>query len=127
MQALLGELRTMVQDLIREELAKLSPVQLGPGAPSEFLSTTDAARIADVTQGTIRRWIREKRLERASAGRMIRVRRVDLEMLMRPGKRAANRRASSLSTPEARAVAELHAADLRRKKPLDPIGSAGAK
>jgi excisionase family DNA binding protein len=127
MQALLGELRIMVQELIREELAKLPLGTSGHKPPSEFLSTTDAARIAGVTQGTIRRWIREKRLERASAGRMIRISRVDLEMLMRPGKRLANRRVSQVGTPEARAAAELHAADLRRKKSLDPIGSAVAR
>ncbi|CAN5178707.1 hypothetical protein BH11MYX1_BH11MYX1_04460 [soil metagenome] len=74
----------MVRRIVREELAA---VVTKPAA--EYLSTAEAAELARVAPGTIRRWIREQRIEQHRAGREVRVKRADLEKLLRT-KRPAN-------------------------------------
>jgi excisionase family DNA binding protein len=73
-------LRAMIAGIVREELAKLPQ-------RDEYLSTGAAAEYAKVAPGTIRRWIREGRLVRLRAGRVMRVRRADLETLLQIGTR----------------------------------------
>jgi excisionase family DNA binding protein len=68
-------LRALIVDVVREELAKMQ-------APAEYLSTGEAAKLAGVAAGTVRRWIREARLTEHRAGRHVRVRRADLERLL---------------------------------------------
>ena len=77
MSALIDEraLRAMIVDVVREELRKMH-------APSEYLSTGDAARLAGVAAGTVRRWIREGRLTEHRAGRHVRIQRADVERLL---------------------------------------------
>ena len=82
MTSLESGLRELIAELVRDEVRRA----LGD-APKhdEFLSTPAAAQVADVAQGTIRRWVREGRLEAHRAGRVVRVRRADLERVLRDG------------------------------------------
>lgn len=80
-------LRETIRKIVREEVeAALADI----ATPTEFLSTGEAAELARVAPGTIRRWIREHRLEQHRAGREVRVKRADVEQLLRSGKRPAN-------------------------------------
>jgi excisionase family DNA binding protein len=71
-------LRELVAQLVREELRR----QAGS---AQYLSTGHAAELADVAPGTIRRWLREGRLRGYRAGRAVRVKRDELEQLLRAG------------------------------------------
>jgi excisionase family DNA binding protein len=76
----------VVREVLREELGAR------PAATEEYLSVARAAEVADVTAGTIRTWMSEGRLARFRAGRELRVRRADLERLLRgeaPGTEAS--------------------------------------
>ena len=77
-------LRTMIVDVVRVELAKS---QAAPQTHDEYLSTRNAANLAQVATGTIRRWIREGRIEGHKAGRVVRVKRAEIETLLRSGSR----------------------------------------
>jgi hypothetical protein len=66
----------VMREVIREELGQHS-------SRDEYLSVARAAEVADVTPGTIRAWMCEGRLGRFHAGRELRVRRMDLERLLR--------------------------------------------
>ncbi len=70
------DLRAIIRDLIREETPKPEP--------KEYFSTQEAATFASVRPATIRRWIRTGQIVGYRAGRLIRVRRADLEQLMSP-------------------------------------------
>jgi excisionase family DNA binding protein len=77
-------LRGLLAELVREEVRR----QLVEATkPHEYLSAQEAGKVAGVARGTIRRWIREGRLLEHRAGRGVRVRRADLERLMREGRR----------------------------------------
>jgi excisionase family DNA binding protein len=67
-------------DRLETQLAELR-------APEEYLSTDAAAQLAGVHADTVRRWIREGKLEEHRAGRLVRVRRSDVERLLREGRR----------------------------------------
>lgn len=86
-------LRDLVRDVVREELA-LRTTDVTP----EYLSIDAAAQIASVAEGTIRRWIREERVAGYRAGRVLRVKRTDLDALLRVGVRA--RRPAAQLSPE---------------------------
>lgn len=68
-------LRAFIADVVRSEL-KLTSAK---PANDEYLSTADAALIARVTPGTIRRWVREKTLTKHGKGARVRIRRDELE------------------------------------------------
>lgn len=91
-----------IRTVAREEIEK-SQVKTHPG---EYLSTSEGAELARVTQGTIRRWIREGLLHAHRAGRELRVKRHELEELMKPGKRR-QRSNDHLLTPEALAARDF--------------------
>lgn len=77
-------LRAFIAQVVRDELARQRP----PAAVAdEYLSVARAAAVADVAPGTVRRWIREGRLVGHHAGRVLRVKRTDLEALLRGGGR----------------------------------------
>jgi excisionase family DNA binding protein len=67
-------IRSLVAQAVRDELDKRGAMP----SNDEYISTADAARIARVTPGTIRRWVRGKQLARHGAGR-VRIRRDELE------------------------------------------------
>ena len=75
-------LRPIIAELVRAEVARvLAERKLIDG--DGFMSTTAAATYAGVALGTIRRWIRERKLPEHHAGRHLRVRRGDLDALIR--------------------------------------------
>lgn len=75
-------LRTMIADLVRDEVRR---AVADATRADEYLSTRAAASLAQVAPGTIRRWIRARRLSRCSTGRVLRVSRIELEALLRSG------------------------------------------
>lgn len=85
MTALAESLRDLVRDVVREELTRALAER---DAPSEFLTVAQAASVARVACGTIRRWVREGRIADHRAGRVVRVRRDELHRLMRGQRRA---------------------------------------
>ena len=86
-------LRAFISSVVRSELklTKANPRH------DEYLSTADAAQIARVTPGTVRRWVRGKQLAKHGTGPRVRIKRVDLESYLRgevvesPGERAIRR------------------------------------
>lgn len=68
-------LRAFIADVVRAEM------KLSTAAPAndEYLSTADAAKIARVTPGTVRRWVRAKELARHGTGSRVRIKRAELE------------------------------------------------
>lgn len=93
----LDQLREEIRQIVREELAAAGGALSSRG---EYMSTAEAGQLAAVSQGTIRRWIREGRLTAAGAGRELRVRRDEIEALMSTGPRGRNARGFQQS-PEA--------------------------
>lgn len=77
----LDGLRAFIAQAVRDELRAL-----GSGLPDEYLSTREAAKLAKVAIGTIRRWLREGRLAPHHAGRHLRISRADLERALRTGR-----------------------------------------
>jgi excisionase family DNA binding protein len=74
-------LRLLIADAVRREMARI-----GQQPSDEYLSTASAAKLADVAEVTIRRWIRHGKLKAFRAGRLLRVSRADLERLLRSGR-----------------------------------------
>lgn len=108
----LDGLQEWIRGIVREEVRCAIADLAGPQI---YLSTSEAAEIARVTPGTIRRWVREGRLQGAGAGRDVRVRREELQGIMAPGRRRAPRRdpqtvdALSLDALSAKIAARLGA------------------
>ena len=73
-------LREMIRDLVRVEV---KAAVADATRVDEYLSTAAAARVADVAPITIRRWIGAGKLTRHSAGRELRVSRLELERVLR--------------------------------------------
>jgi excisionase family DNA binding protein len=73
-----------LRDIIRDELRTVIRQELGkkPAAGGDYLSVAEAAQIAAVSPQTIRAWIHARKLTQFNAGRVIRVRRPELEALM---------------------------------------------
>ena len=74
-------IRAAVREAVREELLALRAVQrAAPPAPPPsattdgYVSTAEAAQIADVRPATVRTWIRQGHLRGHRAGRLVRVR-----------------------------------------------------
>lgn len=87
-------LRALVVGVVREELELMKRATPDGG---EYMKVAEAAEHARVVPATIRKWIREGKLARHSAGADPRIRRSDLERLLRtPDK-------PSQLTPEQRA------------------------
>ena len=76
-EALRGLIRETVRSALRDELGKVRPAQA-----DEYLPVGEAARIAGVIPGTIRTWIDAGRLGRYHAGRVLRVKRSELDALL---------------------------------------------
>lgn len=74
LRALIAE---MVETAVDRRLAELKR--------DDFLDTEAAANLASVTPATIRRWVRARRLRCHRAGNRVRVRRSELERLLRSG------------------------------------------
>ena len=88
--ALVDGLRAFIARSVRDELAKLATP-----TPEDYLSTSEAAKVAKVAPATIRRWMKDGKLREHRAGRLVRISRSDLERLIREG-----RPRNDSSTPE---------------------------
>ena len=73
-------LREMIREVVRDEVRTAIAKAV---KPDELLRTAAAAKLADVTPKTIRRWVDDGRLTRHHAGRELRISRHELEDLMR--------------------------------------------
>jgi len=79
--------RDVVRDVVREEMVALS-TRCNDGetdAPSDYVSAKTAAAIADVNEETIRVWVRRGALPAYWAGRLLRIKRADLDRFMATG------------------------------------------
>ncbi len=90
----MSDLDETIREIVRDELAKLTAA----AKPDGYLSTTGAAKYADVSTRTIRNWIHSGKLKGHGTGRL-RIRRVDLDKLLQSGSRTRGLRGSKL-TPE---------------------------
>ena len=78
-------LRALIAETVRTEVRR----ELGAAMkPEEFLSTLNAAKVADVVPATIRRWVKSGKLPGSHAGRVLRVSRAELERFLKTGARA---------------------------------------
>lgn len=77
----LDALREMIREVVRDELAKLQRPETG----ASRLTVAEAAELARVTPGCVRRWIRSGRLASTGAGKLLRVQRVDIDVLLHGG------------------------------------------
>lgn len=91
-------LRKLIREIARDEITRALSEH---DAPAEYLSTSDAAALAGVATGTIRRWMREGRLARHGSGRLVRVRRVDVERILKCPPRGPD------ATPEELAIRDF--------------------
>jgi excisionase family DNA binding protein len=87
---LVRTIASAVVDLVKFEpglRAELHRVLVAGGPDrDEMLTTHEAADLARVAVGSVRRWVRQDRLQRHRVGRTLRVSRGELECLMRdPG------------------------------------------
>jgi len=112
------ELRALVKEAVREALRE-EMNGTHPAAGDEYMSVANAAKTADVAAATIRTWIDEERLGRYHAGRLLRVKRSELDRLMRtpPTPRPGNDSRDELTPEEA---ADLAYARRRRRGPQRP-------
>ncbi len=79
------EMRSVVREEVREALRVESTKDHGGSdgaAHDEYLSTAEAARYAGVSGKTIRCWIHEGKLRGYRAGRLLRIKRGELDVLM---------------------------------------------
>jgi excisionase family DNA binding protein len=84
-------LRALIADAVRKAIREDGGARVVDGPSSgEYLPVATAARIAAVAPATIRTWIGDGRLGRYRAGRELRVRRAELERLLRTVPTAAN-------------------------------------
>jgi excisionase family DNA binding protein len=76
-----------LREIIHEEVqsAVLQVMGTKPAAAGEFVSAAEAARIASVSSQTIRAWIRSGKLATYKAGRVLRVKRTELEDFLTTG------------------------------------------
>jgi excisionase family DNA binding protein len=76
-----------LREIIHEEVqsAVLQVMGKKPAAAGEFVSAAEAAKIASVSSQTIRAWIRSGKLATYKAGRVLRVKRTELEEFLTIG------------------------------------------
>lgn len=73
----LDAITELVRSIVREELSRaLAPRTDG------YLSVASAAEVADVSPATVRRWIRTGKLPSCGSGKLLRVRRADLDRVI---------------------------------------------
>jgi excisionase family DNA binding protein len=93
----MASLARAIAELVRVEVdARVRAALAERPVVAELLSTAEAARYAKVSPRSIRRWLDQGKLRALHAGRELRIRRADLDQLMRGGRR---RKAAEL-TPE---------------------------
>lgn len=76
----MSDLERMIEAIVDRRLEERLAELRAPS--SEYLSVAEAAALARVTPGTIRRWVRAGELTRHEAGSRVRIRRDELERLL---------------------------------------------
>lgn len=94
---LLESLREAIREVVREEIKKALDTR---ASRTDYLSVAEAAEHARVKVRTVRRWLREGRIEKRGAGRGVRVRRDELQRLMDSGGTHYRARQVVVKTPE---------------------------
>lgn len=89
------KIRAAVEALVSALIDATRAPQVDP--PAEYLTTAAAATVASVTPETVRRWVRDQKLRGYRSGRFVRVKRTELEQLLK-----GDRAAISSMTPEER-------------------------
>lgn len=76
-----------LREIIRDEIRTVIRQELGrkPAAAGDYVSVSEAAQIASVQAQTIRAWVRSGKLTEYKAGRVLRVRRSELEAFLAKG------------------------------------------
>ena len=105
----LDEIRAAVEALVTALVDAARAPQPEPAA--EYLTTAAAATVASVGEATIRRWVREGRIRGYRAGRVLRVRRDDLDRLLATGRRST---VSNDESPEELALRAVSGPRFRR-------------
>jgi excisionase family DNA binding protein len=72
--------RAIIRDEVRKVVVEL--LSHRPASAGEYAGITEASKIASVAPQTIRRWVRERRLTGYHAGRVLRVKRSELEAFL---------------------------------------------
>jgi excisionase family DNA binding protein len=84
----MANLARAIAELVRVEVdARVRAALAERPAVAELLSTAEAARYAKISPRSIRRWLGQGKLRALHAGRELRIRRADLDQLMRGGGR----------------------------------------
>lgn len=84
----MASLTNAIRHLVQTEVAAQVAAALAERpAVAELLSTSEAAQYAKVTPRSILRWLDQGKLRALHAGRELRIRRADLDKLMRGGRR----------------------------------------
>jgi excisionase family DNA binding protein len=84
----IASLARAIAELVRVEVdARVRAALSERPAMAELLSTGEAAQYARVTPRSVRRWLDQGKLRALHAGRELRIRRADLDKLMRGGRR----------------------------------------
>lgn len=92
---------TAVTGIVKAILEATRDIARNDEAPQpEYLTPSAAASFASVTPETIRRWVRAGKLRGYASGRYVRVKRAELEALLRDGSPAT-------MSPEARAMRDF--------------------
>jgi excisionase family DNA binding protein len=123
---------SVLREIIRDEVRTVIRQEMGnkPAAAGDYVSVAEAAQIASVQGQTIRSWIRSGDLTGYKAGRVLRVRRTELEAFLAGG--SPSSRTTELS-PEQLADQRFQERQAQRsertrmKKPSDPARTCAAR
>lgn len=77
-------LKDLIRQAVREELADAG-VRTSAQAAPEFLTLAEAAARASTSKGTVRNWVKAGKLRTYGTGRVVRVRRAELDSLLLAG------------------------------------------
>jgi excisionase family DNA binding protein len=105
---LFQNIRRIVREEVRAALAEAAAshaTRTTTTSNDEYLSVSEAAKVARLHHGTIREWIKDGSLKSCRAGRVYRIRRADLD----------SRLAASVVEPEAAKVEECVSAILAKQ------------
>lgn len=87
-----------VDEVLRQTIREIVAEILAEQGKEEYLSVAAAARVASVSPWTIRAWIKAGHLPGYRAGRVLRVKRIELDALMaRPWRRQGRQRAADIA------------------------------
>ena len=89
--------RTIVRSVVIEETARL-----GASTTIKYLTVSEASEVARVAPNTVRRWLRNGRLDKHEAGSAVRVRRDDLDRFLRGQRRDDGKSPEDLADEELR-------------------------